>query len=130
MWRLIAILFVFSAMLAAQDWQAWVNSAASALQILPRRQMRAGGGVMHEEYLIWKVDPVYPALAREARIHGTVLFFAIIGVDGRIRYLQLVSGHPLLVEAAREAVSQWRYRPMVVGGEVFEVVTQIRVALP
>ena len=66
-------------------------------------------------------------LAKTARISGTVRFTAIIGKDGAIQNLQLVSGHPLLIEAARQAVSQWQYRPTLLNGEPVEVVTQIDV---
>jgi protein TonB len=77
--------------------------------------------------LIHKVDPVYPPLAYQARIQGTVRFTVIIGRDGRIQNLQLLSGHPLLVEAARQAVSQWEYRPTLLNGSPVEVVTQVDV---
>ena len=55
---------------------------------------------MQAANLIRKVTPVYPPLAKQARIQGTVRFTAIIGKDGTIQNLQLVSGHPLLVAAA------------------------------
>ena len=71
--------------------------------------------------------PAYPPLAKQARIQGTVSFTAIIGTDGTIQNLQLVSGHPLLVPAAQAAVSQWVYRPTLLNGEPVEVITQIDV---
>jgi TonB family protein len=77
--------------------------------------------------LVSKVDPVYPPLAKQARIQGMVRFTAIIGKDGRIQNLQLVSGHPLLVAAAREAVKQWVYKPTFFNGGLVEVVTQVDV---
>jgi protein TonB len=73
------------------------------------------------------VEPVYPPLARQALIDGTVRFTAIIGGDGHILNLQLVSGHPLLVPAAQDAVRQWVYRPTLLNGTPVEVVTQIDV---
>jgi len=82
---------------------------------------------MLEGSLIRRVQPVYPPLAKQARIQGTVRFTAIIGKDGTIQNLQLVTGHPLLVEAARQAVSQWQYKPTLLNGEPVEVVTQIDV---
>jgi protein TonB len=85
------------------------------------------GGIVQEANLIRRVQPVYPALARQARIQGAVHFTAIIGRDGAIQNLQLINGHPLLVEAARQAVSQWRYKPTLLNGEPVEVVTQIDV---
>ncbi len=77
--------------------------------------------------LISKVNPVYPPLARQARIQGTVTLSALIGKDGSIEELTLVSGHPLLVQAAMDAVKQWRYRPYVVNGEVVPVLTPVNV---
>jgi protein TonB len=85
------------------------------------------GGNVQAANLTRKVQPVYPPLAKQARIQGTVRFTAIIGKDGTIQNLQMVSGHPLLVEAARAAVSQWQYKPTLLNGEPVEVVTQIDV---
>src|SRR5208337_2345658 len=61
--------------------------------------------------LIYQVRPVYPKLAREARIEGTVRFQAEISKWGTVDRLKLISGHPLLVKAAMDAVKQWRYEP-------------------
>jgi periplasmic protein TonB len=77
--------------------------------------------------LVRRVDPVYPPLARSARIQGQVVLAAIISKAGTIEHLQVLSGHPMLVNAALEAVSQWRYRPYVLNAEVIEVETQITV---
>jgi protein TonB len=77
--------------------------------------------------LVRRVDPVYPALARAARIQGAVVLAAVISKAGTIQHLQVLSGQPMLVNAALEAVSQWRYRPYVLNGEVIEVETQITV---
>ena len=93
--------------------------------VTPQR-IRVGARVQ-ETNLIQKVDPVYPPLAYQARIEGTVRFTVIIGRDGRIQNLQLISGHPLLVEAAREAASQWQYKPTLLNGSPVEVVTQVDV---
>jgi protein TonB len=77
--------------------------------------------------LVSQPRPVYPPLAKQARIQGVVRFTAIIGRDGTIQNLTLVSGHPLLVSSAQEAVKQWRYKPTLLNGEPVEVVTQIDV---
>jgi protein TonB len=77
--------------------------------------------------LVRRVDPVYPPLARSARVQGQVVLAAIISKAGTIQHLQVLSGHPMLVNAALDAVSQWRYRPYVLNGEVIEVETQITV---
>jgi TonB family protein len=91
---------------------------------IPSR-IRAGSAVAAR--LIYKVDPVYPPLALQARIQGVVHFTAIIGTDGRVLNLQLIGGHPLLVQAAEDAVKQWLYEPTRLNGTAVEVVTQIDV---
>jgi len=82
---------------------------------------------MMEGNLIHRVQPVYPPLARQARIQGTVVLRAIISRDGRIENLQVVSGHPMLVPAAIEAVRQWRYQPYILNDQPVEVETQVTV---
>ena len=91
-----------------------------------REPLRVGGNVQAAN-LIKKISPPYPALAKSARIQGTVRFTAIIGKDGTIQNLQLVSGHPMLVQSATEAVKQWVYKPTLLNGEPVEVITQIDV---
>ena len=90
------------------------------------QRIRVGGNVQAAN-LIRKVTPQYPPLAKQARVQGTVRFQAIIGKDGTIQNLQLISGHPLLVPAATDAVKQWLYKPTLLNGEPVEVVTQIDV---
>jgi protein TonB len=82
---------------------------------------------MMEGNLIYKPQPVYPPMARAARIQGAVILRAIISKAGTIENLQALSGHPLLIPAAIEAVKQWRYRPYVLNGEPVEVETQVAV---
>jgi protein TonB len=77
--------------------------------------------------LVNRVQPVYPPLARQTRISGTVRLHAIIGKDGSVQQLEVLSGHPLLVQAALDAVRQWRYRPTLLNGEPVEVDTTIDV---
>lgn len=83
------------------------------------------GGMVAEANLIRSVQPVYPPLAKIARVQGAVEFTAIISKDGRVENLQVVSGSPLLIAAARDAILQWRYRPTLLNGEPVEVVTTI-----
>jgi protein TonB len=99
-----------------------VKAAAPAA---PQR-IRVGGNVQ-EARLSKKVVPTYPPLARSARISGVVRFNAVIGTDGHIQNLQLVTGHPLLVPSAQAAVTQWVYQPTLLNGEPVEVMTQIDV---
>jgi len=89
-------------------------------------RIRVGGNVQAAAK-IRGANPAYPPLAKQARIQGHVIFTAIIGRDGTIQNLQLVSGHPLLVPAAQAAVSQWVYHPTLLNGEPVEVITQIDV---
>ena len=77
--------------------------------------------------IIRKVPPIYPPLARQARIQGTVILRVIIDKTGGIANLQLVSGHPMLAPAAIEAVKQWKYTPYELNGEVVEVDTTVQV---
>jgi protein TonB len=77
--------------------------------------------------LMYQMRPQYPRLAVQARIQGTVVLQAVIGKDGTVQDLRLISGHPLLAPAAIEAVKQWRYRPYLLNNEPVEVDTQINV---
>jgi periplasmic protein TonB len=82
---------------------------------------------MMQGNLVHRVEPTYPPLARAARIQGPVLLQAIIGKQGTIESLRVVSGHPMLVQAAVAAVKQRRYRPYELNGEPVEVETQVTV---
>jgi len=80
-----------------------------------------------EGSLVRRVQPIYPPLARMARIQGPVVVAAIITRVGTMEHVQAISGHPMLIPAAVEAVSQWRYKPYILNGEAIEVETQITV---
>lgn len=115
----------------ANDWvqrslAAKRARSADATQDSHGGQLRVSPDLQAER-LAARVDPEYPPLAKQARIQGTVRFRATIGVDGHVRNLQLISGHPLLVSAAREAVKQWIYRPVFLNGAPVEVITAIDV---
>jgi protein TonB len=92
----------------------------------PPERVRVGGQVQ-SAMLINKPNPAYPPLARQARIQGKVLMEAVISKEGVIAELTVVSGHPLLIKAAQDAVMQWRYRPTMLNGVAVEVVTTIEV---
>jgi len=85
------------------------------------------GGNVRPPRLITEVKPLYPQLARSARIQGTVRIEALIGRDGVVHSLRATSGHPLLVPAALEAVRQWRYEPTLLNNERVEVALAIDV---
>ncbi len=90
------------------------------------QRIRQGGNVQAAR-LINRVQPTYPPLARQARIQGTVRLHAIIAKDGTVQQLEVLSGHPLLVQSALDAVRQWRYQPTLLNGEPVEVDTTIDV---
>jgi TonB family protein len=109
-------------------------SAPSAATPTPQSNPQASGtkriqvtqGVS-QGLLIHKVQPTYPPLARQARVQGTVILQALIDKDGTIEKLELVSGHPMLVPAAIDAVKQWQYRPYIYEGQPVQVETTINV---
>ncbi|MEK7405336.1 MAG: energy transducer TonB [Acidobacteriota bacterium] len=90
------------------------------------QRIRVGGNVQQAK-LLNQPKPVYPPLAKQARIQGVVRLTAVIGTNGSIQNLQVISGHPLLIPSALEAVKQWRYQPTLLNGEPVEVITQIDV---
>jgi len=90
------------------------------------QRIRVGGNVQQAR-MIHMVQPVYPTIAKQAHIQGTVVLHAIIAKDGTVQELQLNGGPPLLVRAAMDAVKQWRYQPTMLNGEPVEVDTTISV---
>ena len=104
-----------------------IGSTPTAVpKVATPQRVRVSQGVS-QGLLIHQVKPVYPPLARQARIQGTVVLQALISKDGTIENLHLVSGHPMLAPAAIEAVKQWRYKPYFLNGEPVEVDTTINV---
>jgi periplasmic protein TonB len=101
------------------------NIAAVPKLAAPQR-IRISQGVTRG-LLIHRVEPAYPPLARAARVQGEVVLTAIISTSGQIENLQLVSGHPMLVQEAINAVKQWRYKPYLLNGSPVEVETTITV---
>lgn len=77
--------------------------------------------------MIRQVKPPYPPLAKQARIQGTVVLEAIINKQGSVENLRVLTGHPLLIQSALDAVKQWKYKPTLLNGEPVEVVTQVTV---
>jgi protein TonB len=80
-----------------------------------------------EGNLVYRVQPSYPMIARQARIQGSVQLRAIISKNGTIENLTVISGHAMLINSAIEAVKQWRYRPYLLNGEPIEVETEVTV---
>jgi periplasmic protein TonB len=91
-----------------------------------QQRIRVGGNVQSAK-MIRQVQPVYPQIAKTAHVSGTVLLHAIISKDGSVQELQYVSGPPLLMKAAMDAVREWRYQPTLLNGEPVEVETTISV---
>ena len=90
------------------------------------QRIRVGGNV-EAGARINNVTPEYPAIAKVAHISGTVVLHAIIAKDGTIQELSFVSGPPMLVKSAMDAVKQWRYKPYLLNGDPVEVETTINV---
>jgi protein TonB len=74
-----------------------------------------------------QVLPVYPVLAAQARVQGVVKLSAVISKDGRVEDLKVISGHPLLISSAMDAVRQWVYQPTILNGNPVEVQTEVDV---
>jgi TonB family protein len=130
----------------SKEWQAKSEAATPKMRVMgrggvlsaapppapgnavpaPAGAVRIGGKVA-EANLVHKVEPTYPPLAKAAQVQGTVEFTVTIGKDGKIENLQLVRGHPLLVNAAKEAVLQWQYRPTLLNGNPVTIVTSVQV---
>jgi protein TonB len=102
------------------------STPISVPKVATPTRVRVSQGVT-QGLVIRRVQPTYPALARQARIQGAVLLQAEISKDGTIQNLRLISGHPMLAPAAIEAVKQWKYKPYYLNGEPVEVETQITV---
>src|SRR5262249_10957898 len=92
----------------------------------PTQRVRVGGNVMAAN-LVSEVKAEYPPPAKEARIQGAVVLDAEISREGAIENLKVITGHPLLIPAAIEAVKQWRYKPVILNNEPVPVVTTITV---
>ena len=93
----------------------------------PRLQPNPRQSVLMEGNLIRRIEPEYPRLAKLMRLEGTVVLKAVISPSGRVEKLEVRAGHPLLAQAAIEAVSLWRYRPYILNREPIAVETEITV---
>jgi TonB family protein len=84
-------------------------------------------GIEAQADLIHQVAPVYPQLAKNAHVSGTILLHCIIGKDGAVQHVKYVSGPPLLMESAMDAVRQWKYKPTIINGKQVRVDTTVSV---
>jgi TonB family protein len=102
------------------------SSPRPAPEMTKPRRARVSAGVA-QGLLIHGVAPLYPPLARAARIQGMVVLRAVIGKDGSVQSVKVMSGHPMLEQAAVDAVMQWSYHPYLQNGEAVEMETEIAV---
>jgi TonB family protein len=96
------------------------------LPVPPGTRIKVGGKVAAAQ-IVTRVQPVYPKLARQTRISGTVRLHVILAKDGTVQQLEVMSGHPLLVQSALDAVRQWKYKPTLLNGVLVEVDTTVDV---
>ncbi|HEY1496563.1 MAG TPA: TonB family protein [Candidatus Solibacter sp.] len=104
-----------------------VSMAASTAPATPGVKRITIGGNVQQAKLVSQTRPMYPPLAKQARISGVVHLQAVIAKDGTVMDLKVISGHPLLIPAALEAVKTWVYQTTLLNGEPVEVMTQIDV---
>lgn len=113
------------------EWSSALTRLRAARENPPAQSPPSGvqrirvGAAVQQSNLLHQVDPVYPPLARQARIQGVVRFNVVIARDGHIGNITLINGHPLLVPSAQEAVKQWVYRPTLLNGDPVEVATVV-----
>lgn len=103
-----------------------IGSSAPMPKVATPQRIRVSQGVV-SGLKIREVKPVYPAIAKTARVSGNVVLQAEISKEGTIENLRVISGPPLLIQSALEAVKQWRYRPYILNGEPVEVETTVTV---
>lgn len=97
-----------------------------ALSNAPAMRVRIGGSVQNAK-LVNHVQPIYPAEARQDHVEGTVALHVVVGKDGTVQEVSVVSGPPALAQSSLDAVKQWRYQPTLLNGNPVEVDTQVNV---
>ena len=102
------------------------GSGAPKIQAAPPKKISISAGVS-AGMLIQKTQPIYPPIAKAARMQGTVILQATISKTGVIENLRVVSGPAMLQQAALDAVKTWRYRPYLLNNEPVEVETTVNV---
>jgi protein TonB len=102
------------------------GASATKVNVEPPKRMIISGGVM-QGMILQKTQPIYPPIARAAHMQGTVVLQATISKTGAIENLHVVSGPPMLQQAALDAVKTWRYKPYLLSGEPVEVETEVNV---
>lgn len=111
-------------------WLAILLSLYVSYTAAGQRPVLRAGSDFVQPHLLHQVQPEYPQLARERHIRGTVIIEIRIGTSGRVTAARIVTGHPLLVNAAQNAVRQWIYQPVLLNGVPVEFVTTVAVSFP
>lgn len=104
-----------------------MSKAIAPQQAAPKKPIRVGGRVKPPRQIV-KTAPAYPVLARQARIQGEVVLDAVIDTEGKVINVSVVSGHPLLIEAAINCVRQWKYEPTYLNDEPIAVQLIVKVS--
>jgi TonB family protein len=127
--KLVGLLLVCGTLAAAQEpGTSRAAAAPKAIHIHGPAGVRiTSSDKITPARVIKRVEPVYPTLARQTRISGTVALHVVISRKGSVQEMEVVSGHPLLVQSALDAVRQWKYQPTQLNGEPVEVDTTIDV---
>jgi TonB family protein len=126
--RLFAFVYVDAGFrfLIVPKFDEVVNSEVKARKEAAAKRVRIGGNVQAAR-LVKRVQPTYPTVAREEHLAGTVKLHAVIGADGSMQSLRVLSGRCSLARASVDAVRQWRYQPTLLNGTPVEVDTEIDV---
>lgn len=106
-----------------------LTQATSAGADIPPGAIRVGEKVQQAN-LIHRVEPVCPALARQAKVSGVTKFSVIVDKTGGVREIHVISGHPMLMPAAQAALKEWQYKPTLLNGQPVEVLTQVEIDMP
>lgn len=104
-----------------------MSKAIAPQQAAPKKPIRVGGRVKPPRQIV-KTAPAYPVLARQARVQGEVVLDAVIDTEGKVINVTVVSGHPLLIEAAINCVRQWKYEPTYLNEEPIAVQLIVKVS--
>ncbi len=116
--RALAILFCLTI------WSVSLASASAPVSLTQRLRIAPDAAARN---LIHSVDPVYPPLAREAKVSGVVVVEFEVDRSGQVVSTRVITGHPLFKEAVREAVAQYLYKPFLLNGEPVEVISTVGV---
>jgi TonB family protein len=127
--KLVGLLLACGTLTAAQEPEA-PRAAAAPKEIHihgPAGTRITSSDKITPARIIKRVEPVYPQLARQTKISGAVTLHVVISREGSVQEMEVVSGHPILVQSALDAVRQWKYQPTQLNGEPVEVDTTIDV---